>query len=841
MSSWSFDMIRQSGWDLWVLVCVAGSLVLASYILLGKVWTTPRGRLTLMLGSAGILGTAIIVALPALHEAKVGLVWTFALLSILSATFYLNLREQLSLRQTAILLSMRVTALALLVPMLFEPVVRFIMVPRPERPLIFLVDTSGSMSFPDVQNGPTRLQSVWQALRPELDTIKTHFVPSYFTFDSSCRPLKAPEDLARLQADGKSTDVVTAVTTALSKTTREDAAIVLLTDGIDNTSPNAADAVRASALPIHTIRVGSDQAEPASVANVAVDNIESPDDFAVNHDTTIKATIKSTALANRVVEVKMSEIGDDNKPIGELKTQKLVLQPTPEGQIVEFAFKPTTVGLHRGAVWIDPVAGERSTADNRQEFQGLAIDPRIKVLYIEGSIRQEYQATRRAFSADANIELATFLRKSQNAGKVDVEAAGTVDGEPFKGLPTSADGWKKFDVVVIGDVDRGLLLSQERNIEQRVAGGGGLIMLGGTSSFGPGGYAGSPLENALPVFMFGDKNSAQDKSRFVPRLTADGLTHPIMDGLTDWFGVDDKPAAKTLPPLNGNVIVGKPKTGAQVLLVHRDRTGPDGNPEIVLAVQRYGEGRSAAFTLDTTYLWYLPLRGMGQDSPFNRLWGQMIRWLGGQDVRDRQRGAGIEALINKSNYQLGENVKLRVRVRDERGDATSHAQVSVTFTNQADNKSQTLQVPANDSQQGLYELIVPNPDKGDYSMEVVAAKDGKELGRRKLAFTVIPPADEMLKIAANPQLLTAIANETHGLYYELGQFPQFIDQLIRSDPKFGQPQQRSVPLDDYIRDLAILAGTDPQWNARYDLPIQAGLMVLLLASEWILRRQWQLP
>jgi hypothetical protein len=341
--------------------------------------------------------------------------------------------------------------------------------------------------------------------------------------------------------------------------------------------------------------------------------------------------------------------------------------------------------------------------------------------------------------------------------------------------------------------------------------------------------------------MFGDKSSAQDKSRFVPKLTVDGATHPIMDGLTDWFGVDDKPAVKALPPLNGNVIVGKPKTGAQVLLVHRDRNGPDGNPEIVLAVQRYGEGRSAAFTLDTTYLWYLPLRGMGQDSPFNKLWGQMIRWLAGQDVRDRQRGAGLEALINKSNYQLGENVKLRVRVRDERGDATSHAEVSVTLTNQADNKPKTLQVPANDSQQGLYELIIPNPDKGDYAMEVVATKDGKELGRRKLAFTVIPPADEMLKIAANPQLLTAIANETHGMYYELGQFPQFIDQLIRSDPKFGQPQQRSVPLDDYIRDLAAVVGADPQWDAKYDLPVQAGLMVLLLVSEWVIRRQWQLP
>jgi uncharacterized membrane protein len=837
MNSWSIDMVRQSGWDLWVLVCVAASLVLVSYIVLGKVWSTARGRLTLVLGSIGIAGTLVIVLLPPLHRPAVGLVWTFSLLSILSTTFYLNLRDTVSLPRTVVLLSMRIIALALLVPMLFEPVIRFISIPRPERPLMFLIDTSGSMSFPDAQNGPTRLQSVWQALRPEVDTINQHFVPSYFTFDSGFRQLKSPDELARLQADGKSTDIVNAITSALSQTTRDDAAVVLMTDGIDNTSPNAADAVRMASHPIHTIRVGSDQAEPSSVANVAVDNVESPDDFVVNHETTIKATIKSTALANRVVDVKMSEIDSNGKNVGELKIQKLVLQPTPEGQVVEMTYKPTTVGLHKVAVWIDPVAGERSLADNRQEFQGLAIDPRIKVLYIEGSVRLEYKWTRQAFISDSNIELATFLRKSNS----EIEAAGTVDGQPFTALPVTPDQWKKFDVVVIGDIDSSYLsLSQQQRIEQMVSNGGGLLMLGGQNSFGPGGYEGSPIEKALPVFV-GDKSIGQDKSKFVPRLTIEGQTQPILDGLTEWFGLGDKPASKPVPPINGNVIVQKPKSGAQVLLVHQDRLGPDGKPEIVLATQRYGQGRSAAFTVDTTYLWYLPLRGMGQESPYNKLWGQMIRWLAGQDVRDRQRGAGLEALLNKSNYQMGENVKLRARVRDERGDATRYAQVSVTMTNTADHKSQNLSLTPANSQPGMYELIIPNPDKGDYQMEVVATKDGKELGRQKLDFTVIPPAEEMLKIAANPQLLAAISDETHGYHYELGQFPQFIEQLIRTDPKFGLPQQHAVLLDDFIGALASWAGGHPAWESKYDLPLQGLLIVILLVGEWFLRRRWQLP
>jgi uncharacterized membrane protein len=835
MNTTSFDMVRQTGWDLWVLVCIAASLVLLSYIFIAKTWV--RDRLSFSFAATGILGTAIIVLFPPLHLPTVGLFWTFSLLAILSTTFYLNLRETLSPNRMTVLLSMRIAALAMLVPMLFEPVIRYISVPKPERPLTFLIDTSGSMSFPDVQNGPTRLQSIWQSLRPELDKINQHFVPSFYTFDSGYRQLKSPEELARLQADGKSTDIVNAVTSAVTQMTRDDAAVVLMTDGIDNTSANAADAVRMSTHPIHTIRVGSDQAEPASVANVAVDNIESPDDFVVNHETTIKATIKSTALANRVVDVKISEIDENGKAIGELKSQKLVLQSTVEGQVVDLPFKPTKIGLHKVAVWIDPVAGERSTADNRQEFQGLAIDPRIKVLYIEGSIRLEYKWTRQAFISDSNIELATFLRKSPT----EIEAAGTVDGEPFKALPTTPDDWKKFDVVVIGDIDSSYLsLAQQQRIEQMVSNGGGLLMLGGQNSFGPGDYQGSPIEKALPVFV-GDKAIGQDKIKFVPKITAEGQTQPILDGLTDWFGLNEKPAAKPLPPINGNVIVSKPKSGAQVLLVHQDRQGPDAQPEIVLAVQRYGQGRSAAFTVDTTYLWYLPLRGMGQESPYNKLWGQMLRWLAGQDVRDRQRGAGMEAFINKTNYQLGESVKLRANVRDDHGDATSHALVNVTVTNSADKKPKNLSLSPTDSQPGMYQLILPNPEKGDYEMEVVATKDGKELGRQKLAFTVIPPADELLKIAANPQLLTAISNETHGYHYELGQFPQFIDQLIRTDPKFGLPQEHVVPVDNFVRALPELVRIHPEWDPKYDLPIQGMMMIGLLVGEWFLRRRWQLP
>src|SRR5437763_9148293 len=96
MTHWSIDIVRQSGWDLWVWVCLAASIVLLCYGVIGRVWRTSRGRISIGMILAGVGGTAMVMAVPPLHSAKVGLVWTFVLLVLLSATFYLNLREQLS-------------------------------------------------------------------------------------------------------------------------------------------------------------------------------------------------------------------------------------------------------------------------------------------------------------------------------------------------------------------------------------------------------------------------------------------------------------------------------------------------------------------------------------------------------------------------------------------------------------------------------------------------------------------------------------------------------------------------------------------------------------------------
>jgi hypothetical protein len=147
----------------------------------------------------------------------------------------------------------------------------------------------------------------------------------------------------------------------------------------------------------------------------------------------------------------------------------------------------------------------------------------------------------------------------------------------------------------------------------------------------------------------------------------------------------------------------------------------------------------------------------------------------------------------------------------------------------------------------MYEAVMPGRDEpglkpGDYTIDLSATKDGKELGKTTLKFSVIPPADEMLKIAASPAIMEAIASETGGFHRPLAELPELLDSLIRSDPaNAAAAQQRTVPLANTVRVALAAAGVDEPWPPSYDLPTQGLLVVVLLSLEWLMRRRWQLP
>jgi uncharacterized membrane protein len=78
-----------------------------------------------------------------------------------------------------------------------------------------------------------------------------------------------------------------------------------------------------------------------------------------------------------------------------------------------------------------------------------------------------------------------------------------VDLKHIKNIPGTIHGFVDFSAIILDNVSgRSISLSTMEHIEKYVKDtGGGLIMVGGDTSFGAGGYHKTPVEKALPVFM----------------------------------------------------------------------------------------------------------------------------------------------------------------------------------------------------------------------------------------------------------------------------------------------------------------------------------------------------
>ncbi|MDQ0287561.1 uncharacterized protein YegL [Desulfofundulus luciae] len=94
-------------------------------------------------------------------------------------------------------------------------------------------------------------------------------------------------------------------------------------------------------------------------------------------------------------------------------------------------------------------------------------------------------------------ETVPLVRSLRSAGKVEVTVVTP------ESVPGGLAAWARYQAVFLVNVPAFSLGEKTmQEIETYVRdGGGGLVMVGGPDSYGPGGYAGTPVERALPVEM----------------------------------------------------------------------------------------------------------------------------------------------------------------------------------------------------------------------------------------------------------------------------------------------------------------------------------------------------
>lgn len=511
------------------------------------------------------------------------------------------------------LTTIRFVTLATLLVLLMRPVARVPDAIATDAVLPILVDTSRSMGIEDAE-GARRIDRARALLTGELLPALSGFRTELFAFGEELQPA-GPDGLG---ASGRRTDLAGALQAVQERYRgRPLAGIVLVSDGgaTDSVLELAADG---GMPPIFPIGVGSARLAP----DREILSLTTAD--AVLDDSRIELAVSAVGhgYGGEAFELQLLENG---RPLQIRRTQ-----PAADGAPVREVFHVTPA---RGtptvySVAIPAPAGELVPENN---VRSVLVQPPARprrVLLIQGAPGFEHTFLRRAWTADQGLDVDSIVRQGRNEQGSDtfyIQAAPARSAALASGFPQSREALFAYDAVVLANAATAALgATAPAALRAFVSDRGGGLLVVGAQSFSRGGVAGTELEHLTPLDVTerGRTGLAAAAAPAANRiaLTAAGEAHPMMQlGLN----VDEtRTRWDALPALAATARLGGPKPGAAVLAV---AGGPGGDPRALIAVQRYGEGRTMAFTGEAAWRWRMQLPAA--DRSYETFWRQAIRWL----------------------------------------------------------------------------------------------------------------------------------------------------------------------------------------------------------------------
>jgi len=729
-----------------------------------------------------------------------------AILIVLVVLTYRSLREATDRRSRLTFLALRISAVVLLFLLVLEPVLSRDRLKTEDLDVVVLLDRSRSMSIPDSYRGMPRFRVATEFLdRAETGLVRLledDFTIRTLAFDTEVRAAGAKDLDGATPPWGRMTDIAAAIRAAGIRAAEDRgseaglAAVVLLSDGADNGGGDPVAAAEALGAPLYAVGFGSRSGETAGRRDLAILSVDAPETAFAENTVLAEASVRSTGYSlddpgNRKVRVVLEKGGEE--------VASASAEFTEEGAPVRvpLRFVPGGKGAHTFKVRIAVRGDEAIAENNTRTFTVEVADRRASVLFFDAVMRWEAKFLRDFLARDPAVDLTSV----QHSGQGRLLVKGDTHGADLsRGLPLSADGFAKFDVVVLGDVKAAALTTAQLDLlRKRVEEGGGLLTLGGYRAYGAGGYTGTPLEEALPVFLGGDLGQREEDLRV--RITPEGRIHPSLSGLGSWFAGSDAPT------LRGLSLVKREKPGAQVLL-----EGDGG--EIVLAAHRYGEGRAAAFTGDTSWVWFRDPDLGGKDGLHPRFWGQIVRWLLEKEPEMESVGEALVVFTDRASYRIGETVRIRARVRDPEGRPVADATLTAAMV--AEGNSRPLELMPVKRVPGHYEARVRASAPGSYFVTAKARRSGAELGRAEATFIIEDASVEMDRVDLDNALLSAVARASGGRYYHAPPTAEAVARDIRG---------------------ALVGMTEREELSLSNTPLFFLLFTALLTIEWYLRRR----
>jgi uncharacterized membrane protein len=741
----------------------------------------------------------LIGALPLWGVAVIAL----AVLALLVQHF-IRLRQRLGLGQSAFLTALRACVYGGLIFFLLGPALIDKRVTKLRRPLTLLIDTSQSMSFPaNAKNtsgdkgAKSRLDLVKEKLEagsePLIQRLSRDYDLRVIRFGTGLEPI-APGSLERLRAADPGTRLIELV----QRAARDGAArsgIVLFSDGIANGEMKS---LNGTALPAPVFAVGVGDTEGFTDLRIA--RLGAPEFAFRGREFKIELTVQAYGLKGKSVPLLF------NRGKNLISTRAIAIDADPFEQKITLSFTPKDLGTHVFSVSLPAQPGEQITQNNQKEFKVDVRRDKIRVLTLSGSPAWNYRFLRMAMKQDPLIELVSFVFLRTPTDTVDVPE-NQLSLIPFPIDDIFLEELKNFDLVVFDDFSYRAYFNPVylERVRDFVRDGGGLAMFGGARTFDSGGYGDSALRDVLPVELDG-KGSYQARGPLQAVLTPAGKKHPITRLLPDPKMNEDTWAK--LPPLTGMNQVRAVR--GETLLATKD-----GAP--LLAIGRYGKGRTLALMSDDAWRWNFIAVG-NRETPQNhlKLIRQAVRWLAQEPAFEQVQ------LYPIPTAQPAEKVAIRLKVLND--DFTPARQASIQLRVISPEGEPTLISTSPDREEGEYSGDFTPTREGTYQVEAEASAGGKVLGRDKSSFSAAFSYGETDDGLPRPDLLKQIAEASKGEYIPINDWN-------------GKTFDRIAARLEAIAPSEIVEQRQTRlWSNLWPF----GLILVLLSIEWWMRRKWGL-
>jgi uncharacterized membrane protein len=731
----------------------------------------------------------------------VALVLLALVAAVVAVWFYRASGSTLTPRDQAVLGGLRVAAVAIVATCLARPILAVSRAIEQRNVVGIVVDDSRSMRITDNADQP-RGQFAHQVFgAPDSALFKALAEKFQLRFFRTSGAGGRSEALGDVPLNGARTHLATALLRAEEELAGAPVAgMVVISDGADNSAamPGATPmleqllALRARQIPVYTVGVGAEHFP----RDIELSRVEVPTSVLKDASILVEVVVVQRGYAGKKFPV---VVEDSGRIIG---SRDVSMPKDGEAAVVRIRVPASERGARLFRVRVPVQTDEMVKENNDREAVVVVNDRREKILYLEGEPRYELKFIRQAVADDKNLQVVTLLRSAK-----DKFLRLSVDDsvELATGFPKTREELFGYRAIILGSVEASFFtVDQLRMLADFVSvRGGGLLALGGRRALAEGGFAGTPLADALPVELGPPAGSDSGATEITVTPTAAGVLHPA----TQLAPNDSATTAlwRQMPPLTTVNEVGRPKPGATVLL--EGRTEGERRARPTLTFQRYGRGKAVVFAVQDSWLWQMHALVPVEDQRHETFWRQLLRWLV-SEVPSRVD------MVAVGDGAVNEGIPLRVVVSDSAYARFNGAAVSAEVVSP---NGETTHLPfewATDRDGEYTAMMVPGVN-GVHTVNVRAVV-GRDTIRSTAGYVrVADPTAEYFGAEMRPAVLKQFADETGGKFYRTSDVSRLPQDIVYTTSGATEVQRLDL----------------------WDMPVIFLLLLSILGAEWLYRRR----